>query len=66
MARHLAIDRDACAGHGLCYSEAPDVLDSDDQGDPVILEDPVPEDQVDAAERVVQMCPEQALALTSD
>lgn len=66
MAKHLTIDRDACAGHGLCYSEAPDVIDSDEQGDPVILEDPVPEDQVEATERAVQMCPEQALALTSD
>jgi ferredoxin len=66
MSRHLIVDRKACAGHGLCYSVAPDIIDSDDQGDPVILADPVPEDQVDNADSAVQACPEQALALQAD
>lgn len=66
MAWHLTIDREACAGHGLCYSESPEVIDSDDQGDPVILEDPVSEGELEATQRAVQMCPEQALALSED
>jgi ferredoxin len=28
---NVAIDRTACAGHGLCYVYAPDVFTDDDQ-----------------------------------
>lgn len=62
-ARHLIVDRDACAGHGLCYGAAPEILDCDDQGDPIVTTDPVPEDRLDQARRVVDICPERALAL---
>lgn len=65
MAQHLIIDRDACAGHGLCYGAAPDILDCDDQGDPVLLVDPVPDELIDRAEHVVNICPERALSLRS-
>ncbi len=60
---NLFVDRSACAGHGLCYGAAPELLDSDDQGDPVPVADPVPEPLLDRARHVVSLCPEQALAL---
>lgn len=63
MDHHLTVDRGACAGHGLCYAAAPDVVDCDDQGDPIVLVDPVPAALVDRAEHVVGICPERALAL---
>lgn len=63
MSQHLTVDRKACAGHGLCYSVAPDIIDADDQGDPLISDDPIPEDQVEFAENAVEACPERALAL---
>lgn len=63
MAQHLTVDRTACAGHGLCYGAAPELLDCDDQGDPVVLADPVPVSRVGEARKVVDMCPERALAL---
>ena len=63
MEQHLTVDRKACAGHGLCYGAAPDLVDCDEQGDPVVLADPVPEGQVGEARQVVDMCPERALAL---
>lgn len=28
----VLVDRDMCVGHGRCYSLAPDVYDSDDEG----------------------------------
>ncbi|BBZ05665.1 hypothetical protein MCHIJ_51020 [Mycolicibacterium chitae] len=65
MAEHLIIDRNACAGHGLCYGGAPEILDCDDQGDPVLLVDPIPDDQLDKARLVVSICPERALSLQS-
>lgn len=60
---HLIVDRNACAGHGLCYSVAPDIIDADEQGDPVITADPIPDDQLEFADSAVQACPEQALTL---
>ncbi|MUL82320.1 MULTISPECIES: ferredoxin [unclassified Mycolicibacterium] len=63
MPHHLRIDRRACAGHGLCYGAAPEILDCDIQGDPVILEDPIPDHQLDSARHVVAICPERALDL---
>ncbi len=59
----LVVDRKACAGHGLCYSIAPDVIDADDQGDPVITADPIPDDQLELAQNAVEACPERALRL---
>ena len=64
MSRQLHVDRAACAGHGLCYGTAPELLDSDEQGDPVIITDPVPDELVDSARHAVDMCPERALALS--
>lgn len=63
MDQHLIVDRAACAGHGLCYGAAPEILDCDDQGDPVVIMDPVREALLDRARHVVGMCPERALAL---
>lgn len=61
MALRLIVDRNACSGHGLCYGTAPDLVDSDEQGSPVILHDPVPAGQADEAHLVVDLCPERAL-----
>ncbi|MEV5835902.1 ferredoxin [Nocardia sp. NPDC052112] len=61
---HLVVDRSACAGHGMCYATAPNLLDSDDQGDPVILLDPIPESRLADADTAVSVCPERALTLS--
>ncbi|HTK60955.1 MAG TPA: ferredoxin [Pseudonocardia sp.] len=62
MSWHVELDRDICAGHGLCSAVAPDLIDIDDDGYPVIG-DPVPGDQLEAARDAVTACPEQALKL---
>jgi len=62
MSFHVQLDRDTCAGHGLCATVAPDLIDIDDDGFPV-LGDPVPDDQLEAARDAVTACPEQALTL---
>jgi ferredoxin len=53
-------------GHGRCYTLAPQLLDSDDEGfvtirggDPV----EVPDDLLPLAEEVVGTCPESAISL---
>ncbi|WP_084533312.1 ferredoxin [Nocardia fusca] len=60
---HLVVDRRACAGHGMCYSTAPDLVEPDEQGDPVILLDPVPGTYRGDAETAAAACPERALTL---
>ena len=59
----LAVDRSACAGHGLCYGAAPEIVDSDDQGYPVIVADPVPPELRAQLADIVEMCPERALSV---
>ncbi|WP_067678440.1 ferredoxin [Nocardia miyunensis] len=62
---HLIVDRTACAGHGLCYATAPDLLEPDDFGNPVVGAGPIPESQLEFARRAAAACPERALTLTS-
>ena len=59
----------ACQGHGRCYTLAPQLLDSDDEGfvtirggDPV----EVPDELLPLAEEVVGTCPESAISLIED
>ncbi|AHH19883.1 ferredoxin [Nocardia nova SH22a] len=61
----LTVDRAACAGHGLCYATAPELLDPDDFGNPIVPSDPVPDSHLDTAQRAAAACPERALTLTS-
>lgn len=63
MSAYLTVDRQACAGHGLCYGTAPDLLDCDEMGDPIVPTGPVPAELLGQAEQIVQMCPERALAI---
>jgi len=64
--RRLVVDRSVCAGHGLCYSRSPAVVDCDDSGYPVILEGTLEHDtHIAAAEEAVAVCPERALTLES-
>ena len=60
----LVVDRGACAGHGMCYSVAPALVESDEQGDPVVLVDPISAEQLGDADTAVSVCPERALSLT--
>ena len=59
----------ACVGHGRCYSLAPQMLESDDEGMVTIRGgDPieVPEGLEQLADEVAGTCPESAIILTSD
>jgi ferredoxin len=59
----------ACQGHGRCYTLAPQLLSSDDEGYVTISGgDPieVPEEMRELAENVVGSCPENAITLIDD
>lgn len=61
----LVVDRAACAGHGMCYGAAPDLIDCDDQGDPIIPDRPLADDEIVSAREAILVCPERALTLVT-
>ena len=62
----VTVDRDMCVGHGRCYSLAPDVYDSDDEGFSEIPDGDTPATpQLRQHARVgAENCPEGAIKLT--
>ncbi|WP_163553302.1 ferredoxin [Candidatus Frankia alpina] len=63
----VAIDRELCVGHGLCYMLAPDVFRDDDEGyGEVVGDGPLAADRVESARRAAGSCPERAITLTAD
>jgi len=64
----LHIDADGCRGHGRCYSLAPDLLTSDDEGYVTIRGSfiELSEDQRELGENIEGSCPEGAIELTDD
>jgi ferredoxin len=61
----IHIDENLCAGHGRCYTLAPELLDSNDEGYPTSLGEDldVAPQLEDAAQRVVANCPEGAIRI---
>jgi ferredoxin len=63
----VEIDRDRCAGHGMCYMVAPTVFHDDDDGyGQVIGDGEVSGEQAEQARYGAGNCPEQAVLLTED
>ena len=61
----VSIDRDMCVGHGRCYSLAPDVYDSDDEGfSELIADTPATPELRQQARLGADTCPEHAIKLT--
>ena len=58
-----SVDRQACTGHALCYSVAPDVYDLDDEGHCVLADEEIPAERERAAEEGAAACPERAITL---
>lgn len=58
---HVVVDRERCEGHGMCEDAAPQVFTLDDDGQAVVLADPVPPELQAATDRAVGLCPVAAL-----
>jgi ferredoxin len=66
MTLKLTVDRDLCLSSGLCTGIAPDVLELDESGVLVVLDQhPGPESAEDV-EEAVRACPVRALILVED
>jgi ferredoxin len=63
----VTIDHDRCQGHGRCFSIAPDLFDSDELGNGVVVGDGrVPPGEEAVASLAVANCPEGAVSLEED
>jgi ferredoxin len=60
----IRLDNEKCQGHGRCYSLAPDVFDSDDEGYSVLkITGDVPPELEEQARLAVDNCPEYAIEI---
>ena len=59
----VIIDTAICAGHGRCYSLAPEVFEADDEGHSRLITEEVPESLREQALLGVQNCPERAISI---
>jgi ferredoxin len=61
----IHLDSEKCQGHGRCYALSPDLFDSDDLGQAVLLLDgnDVPAGLESAAQLAADNCPEYAITV---
>ena len=59
----IVLDSERCTGHGRCYSLAPELFDSDDEGHSVVLTPEVPDGLEAQARLAVENCPETCISL---
>jgi ferredoxin len=61
----LHVDRIACDGAGYCAEIAPEIIELDDWGFPIIKDTEIHEDgpDIELARKALRICPRQALAL---
>jgi ferredoxin len=59
----IVLDAEHCTGHGRCYSLAPELFDSDEEGHSVVLTPEVPAGQEGQARLAVENCPEGCISL---
>ena len=59
----IVLDADRCTGHGRCYSLAPELFDSDDEGHSVVIASEVPAGLESQARLAAENCPETCISL---
>ncbi len=60
----IIVDNSKCQGHGRCYALAPELFESDDIGNAVVLNDGVVADGMERQARLAaDNCPEYAITL---
>jgi ferredoxin len=61
----IVVDRDRCAGLGMCEAVAPDYFEVNNDGDLDVLKDEIAGDDLDDIEEAVAGCPTEALRIES-
>ena len=66
MGFRIVVDLDLCQGHGVCESEAPDLLEVGKDRKVVVLVAQPEDEQRKAAEMAVTYCPTHALSIVDE
>ncbi|KAA1397801.1 ferredoxin [Aeromicrobium ginsengisoli] len=61
----VTVDRSRCTGLGICESINPGTFEIDDDDKLVILQDGIPDEDVQGAHQAVASCPTQALSISA-
>jgi ferredoxin len=59
----VCVDAEVCSGHGRCYTLAPEVFESDDNGYSSVISSEIPESLRKQAEIGRDNCPERAITI---
>jgi ferredoxin len=59
----VIVDSSKCSGHGRCYSLAPEIFESDEDGLAVVKLDAVGPDLRASLDRAMKLCPELAISI---
>jgi ferredoxin len=59
----VIVDKNACTGHGRCYTLAPGVFEADEYGNSMVIHEEIGEDLLPQAQIGVQNCPERAISI---
>lgn len=60
------VDRELCIGCGLCAETCPEVFAMMDDGYAHPIVDPIPHEEYDCVREATDVCPVEAIAITSD
>lgn len=59
----VSVDKDLCAGCGVCVDVCPDVFVMDDDDKASVKVDPVPAEHEDACRDAADQCPSEAIII---
>jgi len=65
MGFRIEVDLDLCQGHAMCEVEAPDFFTVPKRGKVEILNDEPPEEDREAVQNAIDMCPTRALSISA-
>ena len=60
------VDREVCAGFGVCLGLCPEVFELHDDGYAIVLAGEVPPELENVVRQAVSQCPSNAISLTED
>jgi ferredoxin len=59
----VTVDKDLCAGTGLCQNTCPEVFEVDEEGVSTVKKNPVPREFEQACKEAAEHCPTNAISV---
>jgi ferredoxin len=62
----VRVDRDRCAGHGVCAATVPGVFAFNDDGSAIVTDREIPDQLADLVRESASQCPQRAITVEAD